>query len=309
MSKSLSIDNTLGDAPQALSDKVKEYFDNTQSPVPNALAELNALIGFPYQLEIDWQSIRENTPHDLIDDGTLSDLVCSSTHHFLKELLRLLEDDDEFSENFLEKTKVNGRRISVNIHSISSIPFSRLKEDAVSPTLELFLPMIGRNTVIKEITSSCGKDLPSALRGLSELDPLKSWSTDKGFLPRVKDLPRPGLALSRGPIFIRINESLDKERFEIEGNPPVVELIQDYIFKHANNRYGMDFTLWSKSLRLGQGVSILQVANSNSHQCLSPMVVISLLEGSLGFTRIGEPVATASKLIWFFQREKPFLIL
>jgi hypothetical protein len=244
-----------------------------------------------------------------LDDASLFELVCSSTHHFLKELLRLLEQDDDFSDTFLEKTKSNGRSISVKIHSTAPTPFSRVKEDAISPTLELYLPLLGKDTKIKDITMSCGRDLPSAISGISEFDPLKSRNAEKDILPRVKDLPRPGLALSRGPIYIRLIESLDTESFDLEGNPPVVELLQDYIFKHANNRYAMDFTLWAKAHRLGQGVSVLRVSSSSSQYCMSPLVIVSLLVGNLGFTQVGEPVAAGSKLVWFFRREKPFLLL
>lgn len=55
MSKTLDIVNILGDAPKALADRVEAYFDKEKAPVPSVLGELNDLVGFPYQLNIDWR--------------------------------------------------------------------------------------------------------------------------------------------------------------------------------------------------------------------------------------------------------------
>lgn len=258
------------------------------------------------------ETIREDISSDIVDDAALVDLVCSSTHNLFKELLRLLEADDDFSEIFLEKTKSSGRRISVQVHPVAEEPFCRINEDAVCPTLELYLPVVKRTADVANIPISCGQDLLAAFSGQNGRDPLEKYSGDKAFLPRLKDLPRPALALSQGPIYIRIIETIidgNKESFDIEGYPPVITLINQYIFKHSNHPYHMNLTIWSREHRLGKGVSVLRVMDSDTHFHTSPLVVVGLLEGSLGFTRVGEPVAVGTKLVWLFQREKPLLQL
>jgi len=259
------------------------------------------------------ETIREGTPPDILGNKDLVVFVCDSTHNFFKELLHLLEENEEFSDVFLEKTERN-RAISVRFHPIAENPFTRFNGDLADPILELHLPRVGKTTNTPTLTNSCGQDLIAAVTGTSTLDPINNYSEEdlKGFLPKLKDLPRPALALGQGPIYIRLKESIDGEGYTVEGYPPVLELISEYIDKYtnrwANNRYQMALTSCSWSGKGGYlvvdgfGRSITQVR-------ISPLVIVGLLEGNLGFTRVGEPVAVGSNLVWLFERDDAIMRL
>jgi len=274
------------------------------------------LKAFPLLKSIIIETIREGDSWNKLEDEVLVDLVCSSTHNLLATLLQLLDDDESFGEAFIELTKPRGRTISICLHPTSAVPFTRVREDAVSPTLELYLPQLtGKELeiVLKDMPKSCGKDLTQVLKGLSEFDPLRSTEVVGGpLLPQVKDLPRPAMALSRGPLYIRIFEDMGASRstgFRVEGYPPVVNLLQEYIWKHASNHYAMDFTCWARPHRLARDVKVLRISSSSSDHSMTALSIVGLLEGTLGFQRVGEPLALGTDLIWLFQRAEAFTVL
>jgi hypothetical protein len=190
------------------------------------------------------------------------------------------------------------------------VPFSRFKQDSTWPTLELYLPssLEGNGMGVETIVQRCGTDLLEAFTGLSPFDPLNSKAEDRDFLPLVKDLPRPELALNQGPIYVRLIETLsdgNKGAFEVDGPPDVLELLRDYICKHARDRYNStSFYHWLRPHRLGEAVSVLRITDSQFS--VSSLIIPCLLESNLGFKSVGDPVATNGKVIWLFRRDKPF---
>ena len=254
-------------------------------------------------------TIRDHIPEKNLDDTALIDFICTSTNNLLKEIIRLLNEDSQFQDIFLEKLKHNGRKMMIFVKTEIQDPFTRFKENAIVPTLELYIPIPKNGTDLNTVASLCGGELPSSIVGLSDLDPLKhnQRSDSEDYLPRVKDLPRPGFLCNQGPIYIRIIETIG-ESFNVEGNPAVVELIYEYILLHKTP--GLRLTLNRDDG--GKSVSFLTVTNLQSFAnrvCKSPLTVVNLLENSLGFTRIGEPLAVQKELVWLFQRPKPFRFL
>jgi hypothetical protein len=261
---------------------------------------------------ISSELLREATPFG-VGNTYVVHYVCLCTSDFLARLRSTIENDDAFSEVFIEKTKKRNRLISVLPRNDGGKePFTRLKADTAYPTLELYLPtpMEPSWAEISTISQTCGNDLEETFVGLSSFDPLKCEQPlpDGGdFLPLVKDLPRPEIALNQGPIYFRIIESLpdgNKSAFDLEGPPDVVELMRDYLCKHAKGGNSTSFYHWLRPHRFGEDVCVLRITDN---QCsLSALIITSLLECNLGFDQVGEPFSAGGKIIWLFRREKPF---
>jgi hypothetical protein len=255
------------------------------------------------------ESIKEASPDEVIQNPALLDYVCSAAIKFLTVLQETLDSNEAFSDTFLERTN-QGCLVFIRQHLEQQVPFSRFNEDASYPHVELYLPKLGENPPIDNIIMQCGSDLVEAFIGTNKLDPLNNPHLQGGdYLPQVKELPRPALALNEGPIYVRVMETLSeasKESFLMEGPHTVLKLVEDYICKHAKGRYRMDFSCWLRNHRLGEGAYVLQVSDTDSQNYMSPLIIVNLLENHLGFHRVGEPVAVSGKLVWMFERAKPF---
>jgi hypothetical protein len=243
-----------------------------------------------------------------VDDAALLDYVCTATLHLL-DLLQVRLEDERVSEPFIEGTMREGRMISILQHPNQTVPFTRLRNDAVFPSFELHLPRLLDKESAQAVPPECGLDLNDTLVHFNIKDP-RSYPhrSEDDFLPDHRELPRPALAVNKGPIYVRIIEILSEPSsgFVVEGPHPIIDTLQDYLFHHANHPSHHDFSLSLIKHRLGEGVYALRISNSSSQYFVSPLVIIALLENELGFQRVGDPVAVGGKLVWMFQRAKPF---
>jgi hypothetical protein len=126
-------------------------------------------------------------------------------------------------------------------------------------------------------------------------------------LPLPSNLPRPSLLLSTPPLHVRLIENFSKnsQSFRLEGFPPIIDLIESYLTKHATESYRLE--LYKTAVMWGENLSCLICQSSGAYS--SALVVSVLLENSLGFDRIGMPIAVGNEIVSLFRRDEELLVL
>jgi hypothetical protein len=297
------------------------------------IAELNELIGYDYPLSFDWGesfklsingatsyqtalgALRDAIPASQVDDVTLVKSIGQLVTSFLQKLRLMLSDESsEFQELFLEKTESRQRQIAIKVHPLAKAdsPFTRFTD---KNALELYFP---HSATALQSESLFGDDLEESVKDISSLDPRSPNYRGEGavtasaadILPSAADLPRPEIVMNTGPIYLRITESRENysELFQVEGYQPCVDLIYDYLGQYVKERNSR-MTMWRRSLRWGENLTVLHVSSENNSLVGSPLLIIKLVKQHLGFQQVGDVVAAGNKLVWHFEREKEFVSL
>jgi hypothetical protein len=262
--------------------------------------------------------MREEIPEYVLDHDVLVPNIADAITIFLHKLLVLLrENQGEFYERFSYKTQ-NRRKIVAKPHPVKAgaVTFTRITDQGV---VELYLPRVRGGYAPN---SSFGHDLEESLDGLSFADPqanlamageedneeyvdiggTKTWAA-KVVFPDVSQLPRPENLLKQTPLYLRLMESGNK--FTLEGHQPTVDLVYEYLKKHARDPLApnsRELSISRRKLTWGTSLSCLAVSDERLDYSCSALVVVALLEGTLGYERIGD----VNNGTWLFRRATDF---
>lgn len=259
-------------------------------------------------------TLREEIPESVLDHEVLVPNVADAITIFVQKLIALLEaDPDDFVDHFLEKTQQK-RLMVIHVHpqKTGAVPFTRFTEQGA---IALYLPRVRGGYAPN---SSFGHDIQEALHGVSFADPrasmdtataeggeefvdiggTKTWAA-KIVFPEVSQIPRPETLLKQTPLYLRLTEN--GNTFELEGHQPTVDLVHDYLTRHAREP-GRQLDIWKKKLTWGVSLSALAVTDHRRDFICSALVVVALLEGTLGYERVGDPVNGR----WLFRRASDF---
>jgi hypothetical protein len=249
----------------------------------------------------------------VLDHEVLVTNIADGITIFIRRVVALLEgDEDGFVDRFLNKTQMT-RRITIKAHpsKTGAVPFTRFTDQGY---IQLFLPRVRGGYAPN---SSFGHDIQEALDGLSFADPkanptvgveerddfvdiggTKTWASHTVF-PEVSQIPRPENLFRQTPLYLRLTES--GSTFTLEGHQPSVDLIHDYLLKHTREQ-NRQLGIWKKNLTWGTALSALCVEDHRREVLCSGLVVVALIEGTLGYERIGDPHGGS----WLFKRGSDF---
>ncbi len=259
--------------------------------------------------------MREEIPESVLDNDVLVPNIADAITIFLQKLTALLKlNPNEILERFLEKTG-NRRKITAKPHpaKAGAVTFTRFTSHGV---VELYLPRVRGGYAPN---SSFGHDIEEALDGLSFADPranlsmtgeeqdeeyvdiggTKTWAS-KVVFPEVSQIPRPENLFKQTPLYLRLIES--GSSFTLEGHQATVDLVYEYLLKHAREPRSRDLSIYRRKLTWGSSMSCLRVEEGRHDYTCTGLVVVALLEGTLGFERVGD----VNNGTWLFRRATDF---
>ncbi|KZV98883.1 hypothetical protein EXIGLDRAFT_831884 [Exidia glandulosa HHB12029] len=325
--------NTL---PLALRVAVRDHFDSSESGVKKALAEFHELLGAEYTLLVPWPLLRDAVPSSELDNDVFVQSVCRGLETFVRKLLKLVEAEETgFADKFLDRTQ-QAHRIEVKSHpdAKASTSFVRYGPEASGGVIQLFVPRVRAGYSGAGLTAF-GADLVVALEGSDKnpADPASKTSfvdagpngngvvaaaevdgfVEVGVKPKVAShvptpfpsldaIPRPDTLLRQAPYHLILRGG--GEQMSIEGHPPSLELIRDYLRHHI--RQGGEPEAIIMNGPWGVAVGQLQIAYTRRYGStpqLSTTVIISLIENVLGFERVED---VSGQGFFYWKRETPF---
>jgi len=359
-----SLADSILHSPLVLRLTIRDNFDSDKSVFRVAVATLKDLLGADYTFDVPWPLIRDAIPVSELDNEVLVATVVSGLIVFVKKLHQLLEDEATgFADRFLDRTQ-QAHRIDVKTHiePNTATPFVRYGPEALGGVIQLYIPRV-RTGYTTSGLAAFGADLVVALDG-SEKNPADPASkrafvdaSDTGTpadadgfvdvgakatpaagvnipiitnnltptpFPTLASIPRPDTLLRQAPYHLIMRASVD--HIAIEGHPPSVELIREYLTHHARQEHELEIGTLQGAW--GVNVSQLQVCSIallfvlvgasavftipqvswarryGGKPELSKTLFIALVEQTLGFSRIDG--VTGETGFFYWKRETPF---
>ncbi|EJD38372.1 hypothetical protein AURDEDRAFT_172614 [Auricularia subglabra TFB-10046 SS5] len=325
--------NTL---PVSLRIGIRDHFDSENSSVQKALVALKDMLGAEYRLDVPWPLLRDAIPAGELENEVFVQSVTRGLTTFVQKLHALLEDEGTgFADKFLDRTE-RAHRIEVKTHpdAKAPTPFVRYGAESSGGVVQLFVPRVragysgagltafGADLVValdgsdKNPADPASKtafvDVPSKPKnghaiaevdGFVEIGAKPAASNEPTPFPTLDSIPRPDTLLRQAPYSLIMRGGADS--ISVEGHPPSVELIRDYLTHHSRAANELDIGMLNAAW--GVAVSQLQIGWSRRYAGrpeLSKTIVISLVENVLGFERVAD--VTGEHGYFYWKRERPF---
>jgi len=302
---------------------IRDLYDPDTSSVKVALRELAKVCrSWPYEVDLNWTTLREEIPLNVLDNDILVANVVDAVTIFLRRLITMITpegDDTNILDHFVFRTQ-GVRLVAIKVHPVKdgAVTFTRFTADGIT---ELYLPRMRGGYAPN---SSFGHDILEALlSGVSSVDPRAALPSaedepevefvDVGgtrtrahqiVFPDVSQIPRPENLLRQAPLYLRLKEGHPNPNgFELEGHQASVDLIHSYLQLHSTPMNVGLISMVKKKMTWGTSLSVLSVQDNRNGYFCSPLVAVALIEGILGFQRISLDLQSKT---WLFQRDKPF---
>lgn len=292
-------------------------------------------MGVGYNLDVPWPLIRDAIPVDELPNETFGATISSGIAVFLNKLHKLLEDESTgFADKFLDKTE-KARKILVQTHTDAKAikVFTRFTDQGV---IQIYLPRV-RDGYSGAGLANFGADIEVALEGKEKnpADPISKRTfvdatpgaatasvlepnddfvdvRNKGGaakplfptpFPTIDMIPRPDTLLRQAPYHLIMRGGA--ENISLEGHPPSVELVKDYLTTHVRTQGELEIFMPNAAFGVAVGqLSVAWARRYGGRPEISKTLVIALVENVLGFERVAD--AAGQDGVWVWRREAPF---
>ncbi|OTB00743.1 hypothetical protein M426DRAFT_15102 [Hypoxylon sp. CI-4A] len=303
---------------------IRDYWDNTDAAVQRSRCGVEETLGKKAVLDIAWESLISELSNGYTSDmSTVVPSIATSTKAFLDGLREILDTDVNLGW-------ANTLLDSIKSSLIITITVSKNNDPTVTWSMEadgfiVQVAMGGTTLSPLEMQSLFKTKILDCFN--EQKDPTNDWShvsmndpssdiigteTDKSFdiLSDVSNLPSPDQLLLRPPYHLIVYGG-GRTTVEVHcSHSPTLQLLADYLKKWCKLNYQdtrhppmVEVKLHHSSFAFGLIYDRLtmSVNNRNPEVLVSPVTVLALVEGILGY----QPVSTDGSS-WTFRRDKGF---
>lgn len=231
---------------------IRDHWDNKDAEVNKALNNLNQTVGYDMTLEIAWVDVWNELQDKFTDKTTFVAAISDAIKKYLIRIEKLLEDSEEFQNNYLEMMEAKRKALFIQIHD-DSVPQTKF----VNNLFTLFLPK-GDSSTYRTITDRLGADLEDVFSGkvtnAPKAEPFQTMKDDfvevlpsgatpslpkVTSLPLVSNLPKPeALFPTLLPYTLIVRRT--GNGIDIEGShEPTLSLICEYFKRHSRKNLNL----------------------------------------------------------------------
>ncbi|KAI2469139.1 hypothetical protein F4781DRAFT_395362 [Annulohypoxylon bovei var. microspora] len=299
---------------------IREHWEDANTPVQKARSAVKQVLGIDVVITVMWESLVLELQDDYPDKSTLVPSVAAGVQAFLDGLREILdaEVDLEWTETLLERC-CGCLRIFIGISKESDV-FWASKETGLNVNLPKgvmpFSTELQPQLKVKLLQCFDDRHLPlddwadlsveAANHNSAAIEPHRPFD----ILPDISILPRPDQLLLKPPYHLAVY-SEGKTKVEIQcSHSPTLELLADYLKKwckvvpqDTSRPPAVDIKLHQSPFSLGPTYDRLtmSVEDRNSHSLVSPMIVLSFVEGVLGYKSVSVDGSS-----WTFRKDSEF---
>ncbi|KAI1411527.1 hypothetical protein F5Y13DRAFT_55423 [Hypoxylon sp. FL1857] len=301
---------------------IRDHWDKADAPVQAARSAVRELLGIDVVIEIVWEFLIINLGDDYPNKSAFVPSIAKGVQIFLDVLREILDSEisTEWTDTLLERA-TSGLRIFIDI--------SKKKEPAVFWStkrigFEVYLPK-GAITSPIEIQSlfkvgllDCFNDPQASPDEWANLsmdavdDNSVATASHQSFdlLPDISVLPRPDDLLLKPPYHLAVYGG-GNALVEVQcSHSPTLQLLAGYLKRwckvnHQDTRHPPAVEVKLHQSSFGVGLTYdrltLSVEGRNPNFLVSPMVVLSFVEGVLGYKSV-----SVDGTSWIFRRDVEF---
>ncbi|KAI1207462.1 uncharacterized protein F4807DRAFT_178934 [Annulohypoxylon truncatum] len=299
---------------------IREHWEDANTPVQTARSAVRELLGIDVAIVVTWEFLAIELDDDYPDKSTLVPSVAAGVQAFLGGLREILdgEVDPEWTDTLLERCN-SCLRLFIGVSREAEVLWSskeaglhvKLPMGVMPPLNELqphFKTKLLRCFDERQISMEDWADL-SAEDANNNSDPTEPRQPAEAF-PDISILPRPDQLLLKPPYHLAVyNAGNDKVEIQCS-HSPTLELLADYLTKWCKTIPQQTPRPPAVAIKLHQspfGLGpiydrlTMSVGDRNPHFFVSPMIVLSFIEGVLGYKSM-----SADGFSWTFRKDVEF---
>ncbi|KAI0893151.1 hypothetical protein F4806DRAFT_477164 [Annulohypoxylon nitens] len=299
---------------------IRDHWEDHDAPVQVVRSVVEQLLGINVVIVVEWELLLNELDDDYQDKSTLVPSVALGIKAFLDGLQEILDNevDPEWTDTLLEhcdsclkliigvsqeagvvwSSKENGLNVSLPMRTIPSL--ADLQPSFKAKLLRCF---DDQKLPLDDWADLSAEDASHKAATTEILRPVDVF-------PDINIVPRPDQLLLKPPYHLSVY-SLDKTRVEIQcSHSPTLELLADYLKKWCKTipqqtlrPPAVDVKLHQSPFGLGPIYDRLMLSadDRNSHFLVSPMVVLPIIEGILGYK-----IVFVDGTSWVFRKDSGF---
>ncbi|SPO07089.1 uncharacterized protein DNG_09783 [Cephalotrichum gorgonifer] len=305
---------------------LRDSWEPATSPLQQALSALRLVLGYEIVLNPEWPLLLAALDSHYVDKHDLVTAVAGCVLAWSTAFKELLEDEgvEAWTDEVLELLKNGGGKLRVNLE-VSKTENTTASWNAELAAFSIALPNLQVTRPLELIPTFKSQLLSlfndkSAPEGWDDVKidaipaaPTKSTSEVRTveYMPDVNTLPRPDDLLLKPPyhalVWLRGGRDV-----EVQANhSPTLQLIADYLRKWCRTNHQVTtkspmvkVTLYPSAFGLGALHDRLVFGPDDRYRgdnTVSPTIVLSLLEGVLGYEQV-----YCDSTSWSYRRDRPF---
>ncbi|KAI1135476.1 hypothetical protein F5Y05DRAFT_394575 [Hypoxylon sp. FL0543] len=305
---------------------IRDQFERPDAPVQTARSAVRELLGMDVKITVVWSDFfepRDDSDYDLV----LAILTARGVQTFLDVLREILNSEfgAEWTDTLLKRADLNPRSRKAHLYISIRQGFEN-KEPSVwwnTATRSLWVKLpkgtmpspIEMQSLFKIQLLDCFEEPPAPLDGCSNLsittaeDNSTATTQHQSFdvLPDISDLPRPDNLLLKPPYHLVVYGG-GNTVVEVQcSHGPSLQLLAQYLKRwckvnHQDARHppavNVQLHISSFSVGLTYDRLTLSVQGPHSSFQVSPMIVLSFVEGVLGYKSV-----SVDGTSWTFRRD------
>ncbi|KAI0880932.1 uncharacterized protein GGS22DRAFT_192769 [Annulohypoxylon maeteangense] len=300
---------------------LREYWEDANTPVQVARSAVKQLLGIDVVFIVEWELLIVELDEHYPDKSTLVPSISVGVQAFLNGLREILDSevDPEWTDTLLERC--NGSlKLLIGISEEAEVFWSS-KEAGLNVKLPKgkMPSLFELQPVFKAKCLQCFDDQQSTLDDWADLskEDANHNSTSTGphqhatdTFPDISLLQRPDQLLLKPPYHLAVYNT-GRANVEIQcSHSPTLELLADYLKKwcktnphQASRPPAVEVKLHQSPFGLGPIYDrlTLSVEERNSYFLVSPMLVLSFIEGVLGYKSVSVDGGS-----WIFRKDIEF---
>ncbi|KAI2627555.1 hypothetical protein GGR54DRAFT_589480 [Hypoxylon sp. NC1633] len=301
---------------------VRDKWRADDSPVQRALPRVKELLGIDVEIEVSWESLLSdlNDAQNAIDSSVIVSSVASDVEQFLHALWEVvnIEVDPKWNDTLIEKA---GRclRLFIGVSKEDDpavfwcsektgldVCLSRNRSMLRAEALSSFKTKLLHCFIPQPTPSDTWVDLSTTIpnNGKDATEPRQSFDP----MPDFKMLPKPDELLLKPPYHLVVYGG-GNALVEIQcSHSPTLEMLANYLkkwckvnYQHVHKPPAVDIELHPAMFSFGTVYDRLTLSvneRSGHYIRVSPMIVLSLVEGVLGYQSV-----SSSDTRWTFRRD------
>ncbi|TDZ21681.1 hypothetical protein Cob_v005403 [Colletotrichum orbiculare MAFF 240422] len=321
---------TMSTLPLKVKVAVRDHWTNDQSPLKKALKDLKEVLGVEIDVELDWSLLLSELDSQYPDKGDFAAAVAGTVETWAKATTELLNDDtnNEWTETLLERLKATHLRLRVYVEVSRSEDASTtwseerggfiicLPRHQLTQPLELFPLFKGE---IRDCFSDHKQLPPYSVSSGDEWADIGNLSlnerrasspttaTGPDFMPRADTMPRPDDLLSKPPYHLFVYARSSHEIEIQSSHSATLKFLSEYFkkWRRVNHQLSskpppVEVRIHQCAFGLGAIIDRLVLVSENRSGTFSitPTIVLSLVEGVLGYKQVYSDAHT-----WTYRRD------
>ncbi|KAI1097863.1 hypothetical protein F4804DRAFT_351053 [Jackrogersella minutella] len=295
---------------------IREHWDDVNAPVQAALSALKQILGIDVVIEIFWDYLITELQDDYPDRSTLVPSIAAGVRAFIDGLEEILDSevDPEWADTLDERAD-GCLTVFIGISKELEVSWSS-REGRLNVNLPRgkILSSTELQPLFKNKLLHCFDDHqlpPDDWEDLSvDVDQKPAVTASRQFsdvLPGIAVIPRPDQLLLKPSYHLTVYGG-SKTKVEVQcSHSPTLELLADYLKKWCKSDFQdtrrplvVDITLHQSPFSFGLMYDRLtmSVEDRNSRFLVSPMIVLSFVEGVLGYKSVSVDGSS-----WVFRRD------